>query len=183
MTALPKAKMTVDEFLAWAEGRSGRHELVDGEVFVMSPERARHAEVKAAAHAIMRQAVRSAGLNCHVLPDGMTVRINKRTAYEPDALVYCGARISGEAVEVPDPIIVVEVLSPSTGPHDTGAKLVGYFQVASVQHYLILDPTREVVIHHRRGASMIETRVVSAGQLALAPPGIEFAVEALFAED
>jgi Uma2 family endonuclease len=37
MTALPEAKMTVDEFLAWAEGRPGRYELVDGEVFAIRP--------------------------------------------------------------------------------------------------------------------------------------------------
>src|SRR4051812_12873530 len=175
MTALPKAKMTVDEFLAWAEDRPGRYELVDGEVYAMSPERARHAEVKAAAHATLRQAIRDAGLNCRVLPDGMTVRIDKRKAYEPDALVYCGARLPGEAVEVPNPIIVVEVLSPSSGPHDTGAKLAGYFQVASVQHYLILDPTREAVIHHRRGAAVIETRVVTQDRPFLDSPGVELA--------
>ena len=121
--------MTVDEFLAWAEGRPGRHELVDGEVYAMSPERARHAETKAAVYTALSQAIRSAGSPCRVLPDGMTVRVSEQTAYEPDALVYCGARLAADAVEVPNPIIVVEVLSPSTGPHDTGAKLAGYFQV------------------------------------------------------
>jgi Uma2 family endonuclease len=42
----------------------------------------------------------------------MTVRIDKETAHEPDALVYCGAKLSSNAVEVPSPVIVVEVLSP-----------------------------------------------------------------------
>ena len=113
----------------------------------------------------------------------MTVRVSEQTAYEPDALVYCGARLAADAVEVPNPIIVVEVLSPSTGPHDTGAKLAGYFQVASVRHYLIVDPARKLVIHHRRAADLIETRVASEGTLRFDPPGIEVAVEALFSED
>ena len=62
--------MTVDEFLAWAEGRPGRHELVDGEVYAMSPERARHAETKAAVYTALSQAIRSAGSPCRVLPGG-----------------------------------------------------------------------------------------------------------------
>ena len=33
MTALPQARMTVDEYLAWAEGQPGRYELCDGTVF------------------------------------------------------------------------------------------------------------------------------------------------------
>ena len=39
MSAVAKPKMTVDEFLVWAEGRDGRWELQDGEVLAMSPER------------------------------------------------------------------------------------------------------------------------------------------------
>ena len=171
MTALPKAKMTVDEFLAWAENRPGRYELIGGEVYAMSPERARHAETKAAAYTALSQALRRAGIPCRVLPDGMTVRVNKQTAYEPNALVYCGARLPGDAVEVPNPIVIVEVVSSNTGPHDTSAKLAGYFQVPRVQHYLIIDPARKLVIHHQRGAEVIETRIASEGSLSLDPPG------------
>ena len=82
---------------------------------------------------------------------------------------------------IDDPVIVVEVLSPSTAAIDHGRKLSGYFSLPSVQHYLILDPDRRVVIHHKRGASdAIETRVLTDGVARLDPPGFEVAVEALF---
>jgi Uma2 family endonuclease len=174
--------MTVDEFLAWAEGRPGRYELADGEVVAMSPERTRHAEVKFAAQTTLAQCIREAGVPCRVLPDGMTVRIDRSTAYEPDALVYCGPRLAGDAVEVPNPVVVVEVLSPSTGGVDTGAKLTGYFAIPSVQHYLILDPVRSILVHHRRGVDAIETRILADGTVRLDPPGIEFPVVDLFRE-
>ena len=45
MVAQPKPRMNVDEFLAWAEDRPGRFELVDGEVFAMSPEQIGRAHV------------------------------------------------------------------------------------------------------------------------------------------
>ena len=75
---------------------------------------------------------------------------------------------------------MVEVLSPSTAAIDHGRKLSGYFSLVSVQHYLILDPDRRVVIHHKRGSGdAIETRVL-IDVARLDPPGFEVAVEALF---
>jgi Uma2 family endonuclease len=181
MTVVPKLRFTVDEFLAWAEGRPGRYELVEGEVVQMSPERARHARTKAKVHGALAAAVQRSCLECEALPDGMTVRITARTAFEPDALVYCGPAISGDALEVESPVIVVEVLSPSTGGVDTGAKLTGYFGLASVQHYLIIDADSRVVIHHRRGSGeIIETRILAEGALVLEPPGMELEVADLF---
>jgi hypothetical protein len=111
MTALPRTRMTVDEYLAWPEEQPGRYELLDGAVVAMSPEGAGHAEMKAAVHAALLASIRARSLACHALPDGMTVRIDDATAYEPDALVYCGSKLSPLAVEVPDPVVVVEVLS------------------------------------------------------------------------
>jgi Uma2 family endonuclease len=52
------------------------------------------------------------------------------------------------------------VLSPSTAAIDHGLKLTAYFSLPSVEHYLILDPDRRVVIHHKRGTGdAIETRL------------------------
>jgi Uma2 family endonuclease len=182
MTALPNRKMTVDEYLAWAEGRPGRFELYAGVVYAMAPERAGHAEVKFAVQTALRSAIRRAGVACHMLPDGMTVRVDVDTAHEPDALVYCGQKLPDAAVEVSRPAIVVEVLSPSTRHIDASAKLAGYFRVPDVQHYLIVDPDKRLVIHHaRRGEGMVATRIVHDGRIALDPPGIEVAVADFFA--
>ena len=177
MTALPKARMTVAEYLAWAEDQPGRYELLNGEVIAMSPEGAGHAEKKAAVHAALLAGIRSRGLPCYALPDGMTVRIDEATAYEPDALVYCGSKLSPAAIEVPNPIIVVEVLSPSTRHIDLSAKLADYFRLPSVAHYLIVDPVSPRIIHHARDAGdTILTRSVTAGTVVLDPPGLELAL-------
>jgi Uma2 family endonuclease len=175
--------MTVDEFLLWSEGRAERYELVDGRLHAMSPERAGHARVKSRVHRALDAAVARAGLPCEAMPDGMTVRIDARTAYEPDALVYCGEPLQDDAVEVPTPMIVVEVLSPSTRNYDAGAKLAGYFTVPSVQHYLMVDPDRRVLIHHRRDGDAILTRILGQGPLRLDPPGLDLDVESLFAPE
>ena len=172
--------MTVDEFLAWAEAQPGRYELADGVVYAMAPQTAGHAEMKAAMHGALVAAIRARDLACHALPDGMTVRIDDATAYEPDALVYCGTKLASSAVEVPEPVIVVEVLSPSTRGVDVGAKVAGYFRLPSVAHYLIVDPERPLVIHHARRDDDILTRIVQEGSVALDPPGLELALAEIY---
>ena len=166
--------MDVDAILRWAEGREGRWELRDGQPVMMSPERAVHGLTKYAAQKTLEAAIERAGLGCRMFPDGMTVRITARTAYEPDALVVCPSPPDLNTMEIPNPVIVVEVLSPSTAADDHGVKLDGYFSLPSVEHYLILDPDRRVLIWHKRGhAGAIETRVLRDGLLRLDPPGLE----------
>lgn len=182
MSVQPKARMTVDEFLAWAEHQPGRYELIDGEVFGMSPRRARHTRTKYRVQNALDRAIGEAGLSCEMLADGLTVQVDPDTAYEPDALVQCGDAIAEDAIVATHPVIVVEVLSPSTGYVDTGQKLEGYFRVPSVMHYLIVDPRKAVVIHHRRASGeLIETRIASAGALDLTPPGLRLTVTDFFA--
>jgi Uma2 family endonuclease len=137
--------------------------------------------IKFAAQTALLAAIRRAGLPCHMLPNGMTVRVDRQTAREPDALVYSGQKLPSSAVEVPSPTIVVEVLSPTTRHIGASAKLAGYFRVPSVQHYLIVDGDNRLVIHHARGeGDIIATRIVRSGGLRLDPLGIDVVVEELF---
>jgi len=176
MRALAEKKaMTVDEFLGWVESQPERPrlELINGRPVAMAPERARHNIVKGRAFSTLDTAVRNSGLSCSVFTDGMTVVIDDQTAYEPDALVYCGEALAGDAVVVPEPVIIVEVLSPSTGNVDSGAKFHGYFSLASVRHYLVVDPEAKTIMHHRRSdAGEIITAIVRDGTFELSPPGL-----------
>jgi len=182
MSTLAQRKMTVDEFLAWTEAQDGRWELYNGVPYLMAPERARHSEVKFATQTALVQGIRKAGLPCLMRPDGATVRVSQHVAHEPDALVYCGPKLPDDSIEVPEPVIVVEVASPSTRKIDASLKLTGYFSLPSVQHYLIVDPDGPPVIHHRRQAdATILTRIVHDGTLTLSPPGIEVVVAEIFA--
>ena len=191
MSLAKPLRMTADEFLAWAlEQPTGRYELAAGEVIAMAPERAGHALVKLAIAMALKEAVAAAGLDCQVFPDGMAVRIDEGTVYEPDASLRCGPKLSEDAIEVPDPIVVVEVLSPSSRAQDSGAKLEAYFRLPSVRHYLIVNTRTRAVIHHARtedgGAEgAIATRIHSAGdsagELRLDPPGITINPAGFFA--
>jgi len=179
-----QSEMDVNAFLIWAEGRDGRWELRDGQPVMIAPERAMHALTKYAAQESLKAATQRAGLTRRMFPDGMTVRITARTAFEPDALVVCPSPPDLNTMEIPNPVIVVEVLSPSAAADDHGMKLDGYFSLRSVEHYLILDPDRRVMIHHKRGqAEAIETRILRDGVVRLDPPGLEAEVAGFFATE
>ena len=182
--AISRARqMTVDQFFAWLEeGPEGaRYELVAGEVVAMAPEPAAHAFLKARIWRAFDDQIGERGLPCQALPDGMTVKIDEHTAYEPDAAVHCGAPLDDDALLVPEPVILVEVLSPTTKARDAGAKLADYFRLPSVRHYLLVRTEQRSVIHHRRGDDgAIETRIVTSGAVPLDPPGLELNLDQIY---
>lgn len=179
MTIPLRRALTVEDYVGWANAQPERQrtELINGQIVAMAPERVEHGEVKLAAAIALKTAIAKAGLTCHALGDGMTVRIDEHTGYEPDALVYCGAKLARGSTIVADPVIIVEVLSPATAHTDTSAKLIGYFKVPSVVHYLLLDPEGQTATHHARGRT---PAVLTAGPLRLDPPGLDLLVEDFF---
>jgi Uma2 family endonuclease len=172
---------TREAFREWCAAQNGgRYERVGGQIVAMSPERLGHVRVKSNVFIALRAAIQAAGVPCEAIADGMTVETGDND-YEPDALVNCGPPMDDDAVSATNPVVIVEVLSPSTAATDTGGKLADYFMVPSVIHYLIIHPTRRTVIHHRREASGgIATTILSSGDIRLDPPGLSLTMEAFY---
>ena len=188
-TCEPVTRMSRHEYRLWtAQQPRGRFERINGIVVArdgataMSPERASHNLAKLNIRDALRHAIRRVGLPCQAFGDGMTVEVDD-SDYEPDAVVRCGeTRLPPDAIAVPDPLIIVEVLSPATSGTDRAWKLPEYFKLPAVRHYLIVWPEKQQIAHHRRGAEgAIETRIVMNGDVTLDPPGITFAIEEVYA--
>ena len=176
--------MTVDEFLLWWDQQPDdkRYELVNGQVVGMSPETIGHNRRKLAAYDALRHAIDRAGVHFWTFTDGMTVRIDEYSAYEPDAMAACDEDISDDTILIRKPVIVVEVLSPGTRQVDHTLKLTGYFALDSVHHYLIIDANRPSIVHHcRNNHGTIDTRIVTNGTIKLDPPGIEIDIDTIYA--
>ncbi len=178
---LPKQRMKVPEFLAWAnEQPDTNYELIDGEVVAMAPDRLRHNLVKFAAARALEDAVKAAGLPCTVFTDGVGVVINDDTTRIPDASVQCGVKLKPRSMVLEVPLIVLEVTSPSSEQEDLSAKLIDYNSVATIQHYLVVLPEKRAVLHHRRndqGGWL--TYIGRDGDIVLDPPGIRVPVAGL----
>jgi Uma2 family endonuclease len=181
--AEPCQRMTRPEYRAWAEQQpTGRFERIDGVVVAVAPERMEHNDRKMLTWLALRRAVREAGLPCHVVGDGMTVEVGD-SDYEPDAILYCGERLAAGSTAVPHPLVVVEVLLPSTSATDRAWKLREYFRLNSVRHYLIVWADRQQIVHHQRDdTGTITTTVLTEGEIRLAPPGISVGVAEIYAD-
>ncbi len=176
--------MTREEFLAWVEQQPcGRFERIDGVVVAMAPERASHNLRKAAAREALRRAVREARLtSCEVFTDGMTVQV-ENSDYLPDAVLRCGTRLPRDSTVVPDPMVLVEVLSPDSGTRDRATKLRAYFKLPSVQDYLIVWPDAQRIVRHSRMPNdQVATQVFASGEIGLDPPGIMVTVEEFYVD-
>ena len=181
----PETRLTREAYRAWAERQpGGRFERIDGMVIAMAPERAAHNLRKKAALITLDRAVRDANLSCQVFADGMTVEVGD-SDYEPDVVVRCGSDtvLAGDSLIVPDPLIIVEVLSPNTSGIDRGVKLRDYFKLPSLQHYLVIWPeVRRIVRHSRAPGDDVTPEIFTAGRIALDPPGIVIEFQDFYAD-
>jgi Uma2 family endonuclease len=177
---VPKQRMKVPEFLAWAETQpDGRFELVGGIVIAKPLERLRHNLVKFAVARALDDAVRTAGLPCTVLISGAGIAIGDDTVLDPDVSVQCGEKLDLDAMLLEAPLIVVEIASPSKAQFSV--RLVDYFSLPTVQHYLIVFSEMHVVVHHRRnGRDTLDTTIARPGDdIPLDPPGMSVSVAPL----
>jgi Uma2 family endonuclease len=179
-------RMTVGEFLAWCEDLpdDARYELVAGlPVRLMAPTSIRHARIQRNASDALRSALAVAGLPCRVYDAGPGVAVSTEgdECRIPDVVVTCAAAIDETAHLVPEPVIVIEVASPSTRLADVNDNVEFYGGIASIHHYLVIEQDRRRVVYHGRGASGgLEPRILRDGDVTLDPPGIVLALNELY---
>lgn len=128
--------LTLGEFLVWEEHQSERHELVGGRVYAMSGGTERHGLMTG--HLFTLIAAGAAAVRCRSFHSDRRLRVAAGDVYYPDVFVVCGkaADVQYEA----DATLVVEVLSPSTRSQDRREKVRSYGTLASITHYVIMEP-------------------------------------------
>jgi Uma2 family endonuclease len=175
--------MTYAEYLAAEAVSEVRHEFLNGEVWAMTGGTPEHSALAAAFIAGLTAALR--GRPCRVFTCDARVRIPATgLSTYPDVAVVCD-RLEN-APEDPDalvnPVLLVEVLSPSTEGYDRGAKAAHYRRIPSLQEYVFASQTEAHVEVFRRGAGgSWELREARAGgTVELASLGIRLDVDALY---
>jgi Uma2 family endonuclease len=181
--ALEKPRMTAEEFLAWEAGETVRHEFVGGEVFAMAGGEDRHATAAGNLYIALRQHLR--GTPCRVYGSDVKLQVEPADAFfYPDLMVTCSARDAADRLVKREPVLVVEVLSPSTAGFDRGAKFAAYRTLPSLQEVLLVDVATRSADLYRRGADGLWVLHPSAGDdpVVLASVGLTVTAEALWAE-
>jgi Uma2 family endonuclease len=136
------APMTVDEFIAWDDGRGGKYQLVDGEVRAMSPASTTHGRIQATISGLIRNHLDVPGGRCGVLTEpAVQTRIRARSNLRvPDLGVSCTPDAAGQ-IALPDPILLIEIMSPGN-KKDTWDNVWAYTTIPSVREIAIIQSTR-----------------------------------------
>lgn len=138
MSVTLRRAMTVDEFLDWEERQELRWEFDGVEPFAMTGGTLGHAAIQR--NIIIALAGRLRGQRCQVLGSHLKIRTRSTVRY-PDAFVIC-TRPPARSTVVDDPVVIFEVLSPSTASIDLVAKNQEYRDIPSVQRYVMLEQDR-----------------------------------------
>jgi Uma2 family endonuclease len=115
---------------------------------------------------------------CHVFTDGVQIRTEEISAI-PDAVVTC-APLDRSTPVVPEPTIIVEVMSPWSETDDTQRKWFSYRKIASLRHYLVVAQDRREVLVHSRAGDLWRERFVSEGSIDLDEPPLALALDDLY---
>jgi Uma2 family endonuclease len=142
-------RMTLDEFLVWDDGTDRRYELWGGVVTAMAPPMPRHGLLTAALSGELRSALR-ARPPCRVFSEaGIALPERNDTFYVADLAVICEP-LRAEDRLIRDPVLIVEVLSPSTAAIDRQIKVPDYRRIPSVTEILLIDSESAFAEVHRR---------------------------------
>ena len=181
--AAEKTVLTAEEFIAWESGQRERHEFVNGEVFAMAGAEDRHVTVALNIAFALREHLR--GTPCRTFMSDMKLQVTAANSYfYPDVMVTCNSADAASPLSKAEPVLLVEVLSPSTAAYDRGEKFVHYRRIASLQEYVLVDiDTRRTDVFRKRDDGMwVLYPFEGAEAVSLASVKLEIAVEALFAE-
>ena len=162
--------MTLEEFLAWDEGQEGRWEFDGFEPVAMVGGTSAHSGITI--NLLIALGTRLRGGQCNVYNDSLRVNVAGSIRY-PDATVGC-TKLPLGAQQVIDPVVVFEVLSPTTASIDLIVKPAEYRDTPSIRRYVILAQDRIAAnVYEWRGGNWIGTPVTDpAAILGLPEIGI-----------
>lgn len=143
--------LSVEEYFAREEKSEIRHEYWNGYVIAMAGNGEDHVTLSAQLVISLGNALYDKP--CRVGGSDLSVKVEASNSYlYPDAVVWCkDAEFEGKyRTRLLTPVVVAEVLSPSTAHRDRGVKLEAYLQIPSLTDYLILSPEKVSVQHFAR---------------------------------
>jgi Uma2 family endonuclease len=174
-------RMNLDEFLVWEDGTDTRYELIAGFPLAMAPGMEEHGVLAAQLAARLESALAGRPPCRAIAEAGILDPDRADTFFAVDIGVTCAPR-ERRRQYMQDPILPVEILSPSTERHDRKVKVPAYQRIASVQEILLVDSdSRYAEIHRRQGEQWIIQIITKPdGTIPLSSVGLEIAISELY---
>ncbi len=141
MASNPQKRYSLKEYFEIEKKSDIKHEFIYGEVFLMTGASRRHNLIAFNISGLLHPQLRNT--TCEGYIADMRTKINDQVYRYPDVVVACNPRL--EIVDglqtLTNPILVVEILSPSTARFDRDAKFREYQQIDSLRYYLLVSQT------------------------------------------
>lgn len=141
---------TVEEYLAYEQETDIRHEYIDGEIFAMAGGTENHSLITGNSYTEISYQLR--GSSCRAYTSDLRAKISDIKYVYPDFSVVCGEAefADDNHTMLTNPILVVEVTSPSSMNYDKGLKADYYRSLPSVQAYLLLEQNKVLAQLYKR---------------------------------
>jgi Uma2 family endonuclease len=181
MNVQPDLQMDKAAFLAWVEGREGRYELAGGRVLMMTGGTMRHALIAGNLFELLR--TRLDRKRWRVLSD-FGIDVGPRTVRYADVVVD-DRQGKGRDLTAKAPVLVAEVLSPSTATIDLGDKAAEYLRLPSLATYLVLSQDEVKAWVFVKGPSQLPAPEVVAGpaeRIPIPALGLELPLADIYAD-
>jgi Uma2 family endonuclease len=179
----PPTTMTTTEFLAWDAPGPGRWELVDGEPVAMAPTSRTHGALQGELGALIRNHLASQGDRCSlVTAPGIVPRVRGNENFRiPDLAVTC-SRYDTEEYDVAEPVLIVEILSPSNRA-ETWRNVWSFTTIPSLREILLLSSTAiraDLLRRDGEGNWPAGAAVIEDGDLTLDSIGLTLPLAAIY---
>lgn len=186
MSTAAAKRYTVDEYLALERASETKHEFYDGEIFAMAGASESHNLIVGNVLTALNQALRDQP--CRVYPSDMRVRCPSGLHTYPDVTVVCGDPQfeDGQRDTLLNPLVIIEVLSPSTEKYDRGNKFENYQAIPSLRENVLVLQERIRVEHYTRREDADEWLLKSVNDsgatVAFPAPGCQVSVAEMYAK-
>jgi Uma2 family endonuclease len=142
-----KTKISIEDYLEGEQVSQTKHEYINGEVYAMAGASDRHYRISM--NIATKLDAHLAESNCEAFMAEMKLKADEKTFYYPDVFVSCD-KVIKSAFFREEPVLIIEVVSPSTRQIDRREKLRVYQQIPTVQEYVIIEQDKMLVEFHRR---------------------------------
>jgi Uma2 family endonuclease len=178
------APMTEAEYLALEASSEYKHEYSQGSVYAMTGGSIRHGVITVNIGTQLNNQL--ANRDCTVTSSDVRIYIARKQAYRyPDVMVFCGdpAYVRERIDTISNPVVLIEVLSPSTALVDRNDKLLEYTRVESLQAYLLVsqhEPRIERYMRHESGEWLYTIASGLDSEIALPAIGCTLALSKVY---
>jgi Uma2 family endonuclease len=149
MSSLPKQRYTPQQYLAMERQAEFKSEYVSGEIIAMAGASREHILIVTNLVAELRTHLR--GGSCETSSNDMRTRISPVRYTYPDVGVACNAEFEDASLDVLlNPLVIIEVLSPTTEVDDRGWKFAHYRRSPTLTDYVMISQHRPSVEHYSR---------------------------------